>query len=61
MHRIRLELTRRALTLRVELAPESPPAVVETHSGEITLATGPGLAKTRPSNVIPLLRKVGAR
>lgn len=62
MHRIRLELTRRALTLRVELAPESDrPAVVETHSGEITLATGPGLAKTRPSNVIPLLRKVGAR
>ncbi len=43
------------------LATESPPAVVETHSGEITLATGPGLAKTRPSNVIPFLRRVGQR
>lgn len=59
MHRIAIEITRRALTLRVELAPESDrPAVVETHSGEITLATGPGLAKTLPRNVLPRLRLV---
>lgn len=60
MHRIAIEITRRALTLRVELAPESSdrPAVVETHSGEITLATGPGLAKTLPRNVLPFRRVV---
>lgn len=61
MHRIRIELTRQAFTVRVELAPESDrPAVVETHSGAITLSERPGLAKTRPSNVVPFLRKAGA-
>jgi hypothetical protein len=64
MHRIALELTRRALTLRVELTPEnSAPSVIETQ-GAITVSDGPGLAKTRPSNVVPfsqLLRKAGSR
>lgn len=60
MHRIALELTRRALTLRVELSPEeSAPAVVETR-GAIVASERPGLAKTRPGNVLPL-RKAGSR
>jgi hypothetical protein len=66
MHRIALELTRRALTLRVELTPDSERPVVSTQ-GVITVA-GPGLAKTRatsltcPSNVVPFpFRKVGTR
>lgn len=59
MQRIRIELI--AIRAIIELAPESPPAVVETHSGAITLSERPGLAKTRPSNVVPFLRGVGGR
>lgn len=44
---------------RIPIAPESDrPAVVETHSGAITLSERPGLAKTRPSNMVPFLRRV---
>lgn len=57
MHRIAIELTRRALTVRVELTPESDrPAVVVTR-GE-TDSGAPGLAKCPPSNVVPFARTV---
>lgn len=61
MHRIALELTRHALTLRVELVPQdTAPAVVETR-GVIPASERPGLAKTRPSNVVPFVRKAGGQ
>jgi hypothetical protein len=57
MPRIQIQLTREAITVRVELSAvnDSSPQVIET-SGEL-LSERPGLAKTR-SRALPAARKV---
>ena len=54
MHRIAIELTRRAFTVRVELTPEESAPVAAVPRGVINAGERPGLAKTRPSNVVRL-------